>query len=104
MPQPVIGSLMVFTASFMIAGGIQIILSRSIDSRATYVVGVSLLLGLSREIFPEYFARPMPLVHQFTGRMMSIGVVSAFFAQSGLPNWRGPQRNIRVREVGHTDR
>jgi xanthine permease XanP len=78
MPQPVIGSLMVFTASFMIAGGIQIILSRSIDSRATYVVGVSLLLGLSREIFPEYFARAVPLVHQFTGSMMSIGVVSAF--------------------------
>jgi xanthine permease XanP len=78
MPQPVIGSLMVFTASFMIAGGIQIILSRSIDSRATYVVGVSLLLGLSREIFPTYFERAVPLVHQFTGSMMSIGVVSAF--------------------------
>ena len=78
MPQPVIGALMVFTASFMIAGGIQIILSRSIDSRATYVVGVSLLLGLSREIFPVYFARAVPLVHEFTGSMMSIGVISAF--------------------------
>jgi|SRR5271165_5467200 len=78
MPQPVIGALMVFTASFMIAGGIQIIVSRSIDSRATYVVGVSLLLGLSREIFPTYFERAVPLVHQFTGSMMSIGVLSAF--------------------------
>jgi NCS2 family nucleobase:cation symporter-2 len=78
MPQPVIGALMVFTASFMIAGGIQIILSRSIDSRATYVVGVSLLLGLAREIFPSYFERAVPLVHQFTGSMMSIGVLSAF--------------------------
>jgi NCS2 family nucleobase:cation symporter-2 len=64
MPQPVIGALMVFTASFMIAGGIQII--------------VSLLLGLSREIFPTYFERAVPLVHQFTGSMMSIGVMSAF--------------------------
>ena len=78
MPQPVIGALMVFTASFMIAGGIQIIVSRSIDSRATYVVGVSLLLGLSRQIFPTYFERAVPLVHQFTGSMMSIGVLSAF--------------------------
>jgi len=78
MPQPVIGALMVFTASFMIAGGIQIIVSRSIDSRATYVVGVSLLLGLAREIFPTYFERAVPLVHQFTGSMMSIGVLSAF--------------------------
>jgi NCS2 family nucleobase:cation symporter-2 len=51
MPQPVIGSLMVFTASFMIAGGIQIILTRSINSRATYVVGVSLLLGSPARYF-----------------------------------------------------
>jgi xanthine permease XanP len=78
MPQPVIGALMVFTASFMISGGIQLIVSRSIDGRATYVVGVSLLLGLSREVFPAYFKLGAPLLHQFTGSMMSIGVFSAF--------------------------
>jgi xanthine permease XanP len=78
MPQAVIGALIVFTASFMIAGGIQIILSRSIDTRATYVVGVSLLLGLAWEIFPTYFKLGTPLLHQFTGSMMSIGVISAF--------------------------
>ena len=69
---------MVFTASFMIAGGVQIIVSRNIDSRATYVVGVSLLLGLAREIFPAYFKLASPLLHLFTGSMMSIGVMSAF--------------------------
>ena len=78
LPQPVIGASMVFTASFMIAGGIQIIVSRNIDSRATYVVGVSLLLGLAREIFPAYFKQAAPLLHLFTGSMMSIGVMSAF--------------------------
>ena len=78
LPQPVIGAAMVFTASFMIAGGIQIIVSRNVDSRGTYVVGVSLLLGLAREIFPTYFERAAPLLHLFTGSMMSIGVMSAF--------------------------
>jgi len=62
----------------MIAGGIQIIVSRNVDSRATYVVGVSLLLGLSREIFPAYFKQAAPLLHLFTDSMMSIGVLSAF--------------------------
>jgi NCS2 family nucleobase:cation symporter-2 len=62
----------------MIAGGIQIIVSRNVDSRGTYVVGVSLLLGLAREIFPAYFERAAPLLHLFTGSMMSIGVMSAF--------------------------
>ncbi|MBV8118872.1 MAG: hypothetical protein JO081_02900, partial [Alphaproteobacteria bacterium] len=77
LPQPVIGATMVFTSSFMIAGGIQIITSRNIDSRTTYVVGVSLLLGLAREVFPDYFKRAAPVVHLFTGSMMSIGVLSA---------------------------
>jgi NCS2 family nucleobase:cation symporter-2 len=78
LPQPVIGAPMVFTSSFMISGGIQIITSRNVDSRTTYVVGVSLLLGLVREIFPDYFRRAAPVVHLFTGSMMSIGVMSAF--------------------------
>ena len=77
LPQPVIGAAMVFTSSFMIAGGIQIITSRNVDSRTTYIVGVSLLLGLAREIFPDYFKRATPVVHLFTGSMMSIGVMSA---------------------------
>jgi NCS2 family nucleobase:cation symporter-2 len=50
LPQPVIGASMVFTSSFMIVGGIQIITSRNVDSRTTYVVGVSLLLGLKRSL------------------------------------------------------
>jgi len=50
LPQPVIGASMVFTSSLMIAGGIQIITSRNVDSRTTYVVGVSLLLGLKRSL------------------------------------------------------
>jgi NCS2 family nucleobase:cation symporter-2 len=78
LPQPVIGASMVFTSSLMIAGGIQIITSRNLDTRTTYVVGVSLLLGLAREVFPEYFKRAAPVVHLFTGSMMSIGVMSAF--------------------------
>jgi xanthine permease XanP len=78
LPPPVIGAAMVFTSSFMIAGGIQIIVSRNLDSRTTYVVGVSMLLGLAREIYPQYFAKVAPAVHLFTGSMMSIGVISAF--------------------------
>jgi NCS2 family nucleobase:cation symporter-2 len=62
----------------MIAGGVQIIVSRNLDSRATYVVGVSLLLGLAREVFPAYFKQTTPVLHLFTGSMMSIGVLSAF--------------------------
>jgi xanthine permease XanP len=78
LPEPVIGAAMMFTASFMISGGIQIIVSRNLDSRTTYVVGVSMLLGLAREVYPDYFKQAASVVHLFTGSMMSIGVITAF--------------------------
>jgi len=54
-PQEVAGALLVFTACFMISGGMQIMLSRAVDTRAVYVIGVSTLLGLSESVFPAYF-------------------------------------------------
>lgn len=47
--------MLVFTASFMIAGGMEIMLSRAVDTRAIYVMGISTLLALSENVFPGYF-------------------------------------------------
>ncbi len=77
LPHSVVGAGLVFTASFMIMGGIQIILSRNIDARATYVVGISLLLGLSREIFKHFYNNLPSLVQIFTTTSMSIATISA---------------------------
>jgi NCS2 family nucleobase:cation symporter-2 len=57
LPMPVVGAALLANAAFMISGGIQIMVSRNIDTRMTYVIGVSLLLGLSRKVFPGYFAQ-----------------------------------------------
>jgi xanthine permease XanP len=53
LPQPVVGAAVTFTASFMIASGIQIILSRNLDSRTTFVVGIATPVALVREFFSE---------------------------------------------------
>ncbi|MEM7121713.1 MAG: solute carrier family 23 protein, partial [Pseudomonadota bacterium] len=77
LPPAVLGAALLFTASFMIAGGIQIIQSRNIDTRMTFVIGVPMLLGLAREVFHDYF-RQMPKVLQpFTSTMLSMAVISA---------------------------
>ncbi|ATW27836.1 uracil-xanthine permease family protein [Candidatus Formimonas warabiya] len=46
-PRPVMGAALIFAVSFMILAGIQIIVSRLIDTRKTFIVGISLILGLS---------------------------------------------------------
>jgi xanthine permease XanP len=77
LPLSVVGSALVFTASFMIAGGIQIMVSRNIDTRMTYVIGISLVLGLSKDVYPEYFAHLPPYLHPLTDSMLSLTLIVA---------------------------
>jgi xanthine permease XanP len=76
-PEEVAGSLLTFTAAFMISGGMEIMLSRKIDTRAVYVVGVSTLLAMSEKVFPAYFrALPKP-IQTFTSSPLALGLTFA---------------------------
>lgn len=57
MPRPVIGALLLFTSTFIITSGLQVITSRLLDQRRTFIIGLALIVGLSREIFPFAFER-----------------------------------------------
>jgi xanthine permease XanP len=76
-PHEVAGSLLVFTASFMIAGGMEIMLSRPTDTRAVYVIGVSTLLALSQNLFPAYFRGLPPVLQSFTNSPLALGLTAA---------------------------
>ncbi len=77
LPMPVVGAALLANASFMIAGGIQIMVSRNIDTRVTYVIGISLLLGLSRKVFPGYFEQLPHALQLVTGTVLSLAIISA---------------------------
>lgn len=84
MPEAVIGGSLMFAACFMLVNGLQIITSRMLDSRRTAVVGVSLILAVSRYAFPEFF-RDLPHAAQpFVGSALSIGVFVAIVMNLGL--------------------
>jgi xanthine permease XanP len=55
MPAPVIGAVLVYVACFMIVGGLQVITSRMLDVRRTFVVGIPLIFGLSVEMVPGLY-------------------------------------------------
>jgi xanthine permease XanP len=77
MPNPVIGALLLFTVCFMIVAGVQIITSRMMDSRKTFVVGVSVVLGLSVDMLPgAYQSVPALFVTAF-GSSLSVTTLSA---------------------------
>jgi NCS2 family nucleobase:cation symporter-2 len=76
-PQEVAGSLLVFTACFMISGGMQIMLSRGADTRAAYVIGISTLLALSESVFPVYFQDLPQSIRSITASPLALSLSAA---------------------------
>jgi xanthine permease XanP len=77
MPSPVIGALLFFAASFMIVAGVQILTSRMMDARKTFVMGVSIVLGLSVDMLPGvYHSVPAMLLPAFNSSL-SVATLSA---------------------------
>jgi NCS2 family nucleobase:cation symporter-2 len=77
-PLAVMGSALLFTASFMIAGGIDLITTRKIDTRAILIIGISLLLGLSHEVIPTFYSGLPAYLQMFTNSLLSIVTLTAF--------------------------
>ncbi|MCC6712596.1 MAG: purine/pyrimidine permease [Candidatus Dadabacteria bacterium] len=77
LPLPVVGASLVVSGAFMIAGGIEIMTSRNLDSRMTYVIGVSLLLGIGRKVYHGFFDRFPEWLRLMTDTTLSIALISS---------------------------
>ncbi len=104
-PPEVAGSLLVFTASFMISGGMQIMLSRPIDTRGVYVISLSTLLALSENVFPAYFRNLSATARSLTDNPLAFGLTAAILLtllfrvgtrQRGETEWTGSAEAIEA--------
>jgi xanthine permease XanP len=75
LPLPIIGAALVFNGASMLVGGIQIVMSRPMTMRNTFIIGISLLFALSRRVYPEFYALLPSWSHSFTDSILSIAVV-----------------------------
>jgi len=84
MPRPVVGAALVFSACFILVNGLQIVTSRMLDARRTFVVGTSFMLGLAVDLFPGAFAdlpsgiRPLFSTPLVLGALSAIGLNALF--------------------------
>ncbi len=62
MPAPVIGAVLILLASYIIMTGIQILLSRMIDARKTFIIGISIIFGISVDTSPHLYENVHPLI------------------------------------------
>jgi NCS2 family nucleobase:cation symporter-2 len=77
MPTPVMGASLVFALSFMILAGIQIITSRLIDARKTFVIGLSIIFGLSVDFAPDLYRHFHPWLQPIFSSSLSLATISA---------------------------
>jgi xanthine permease XanP len=79
MPTPIMGASLIFAVSFMILAGLQIIMSRMIDSRKTFVIGISIIMGLSVEFVPDLYRNVHPWIKPIFSSSLSLATISAIF-------------------------
>ena len=77
MPAPVMGAAMFFAIAFMVISGIQIMMSRMIDTRKTFIIGLSLMFGLSVDLFPGLYRDIPPWLAPFFSSSLSVTTVIA---------------------------
>ena len=77
MPRPVMGAALMFVAAFIIVSGLQIITSRLLDTRRTFVIGLSFVIALAVDISPAYFRALPPSVQPLFGSSLVVGMLAA---------------------------
>ncbi len=77
MPKPIIGATLLFSLSFMIVAGFQIIMSRMMDSRKTFVVGISMILGLIVDEIPHALEGIPGVLEVAFSSSLSVAAISA---------------------------
>jgi NCS2 family nucleobase:cation symporter-2 len=71
------GAALLFTASFIFVNGLQIITSRILDARRTFVIGISFMLGIAVDLYPGAFAGVPPRLQPLVSSALVLGTLTA---------------------------
>ncbi|WP_366555841.1 solute carrier family 23 protein [Aquibaculum sediminis] len=77
MPDSLTGAILIFSSAFILANGLSIIVSRMLDERRIIAVGVALILGVSHDIFPQFYETLPHWLMTITGSSLVVAVVTA---------------------------
>jgi xanthine permease XanP len=77
MPMPVMGAILVFVTSFMIMSAFQIMMSAKPDTGKTFVLGVSIIFGLSLDILPDLYTGVHPWLRPLFESSLTFATVLA---------------------------
>jgi len=77
MPGPVMAAGLLYTSCFLVISGLELIVSRLLDSRRTFIVGLSILAGIGLDLMPTAFAGAPPWAATFLGSPLAFATTLA---------------------------
>jgi NCS2 family nucleobase:cation symporter-2 len=75
MPRPVAGAALVFSSTFIIINGLEIMTSRLLDARKTLVIGLALVFGLAVDVLPGLLDVLPPAARVALGTSLVLGTL-----------------------------
>lgn len=75
MPAPAVGAVLIYSACFIILGGLNLLTSRMLDARRIFAVGISLIFGLSVEMVPDLYHNVPTVLHPVFSSSTSVATV-----------------------------
>lgn len=96
MPKAVMGAGLIFAISFMIVAGMQIIMSRMLDSRKILVVGIPIILGIGSPILQTAFQDAPSWVGPLLGSSLSVATITVLVLNALLRIGVGKRAQIEL--------
>ena len=83
-PQPVIGAVLLFSGTFVLINGIQIVAAHMLDARRSMTVGFACCIGLATVVYPDLFRQlpdmwlPLASSPLLLGTLIALGLSALF--------------------------
>ncbi len=75
-PQPVVGGILLYTAAYLVPAGVDLVASRRLSERRVFVVGLSVLAGVSVVLLPVREHMP-ELLQPLLSTPLAVGALAA---------------------------
>jgi NCS2 family nucleobase:cation symporter-2 len=104
-PKPVLGAMLIYVISSILVAGIQVMLSRMIDTRKLFTIGLPIIIGLAFEFIPQlrHDVSPMfrPIIASPLTTSTVLAIVLNMFFQLGAT--KKANMDIDLKEYKNAD-
>ncbi len=76
-PVTVVSAGLVVTSSIMLVGGLRLVMSKPLDLRNTFIIGISVILALTPFLFPAFYSQLPSIIQSISHSMLSMIAISA---------------------------